>query len=129
MKHILLVEDDAWLGDMYEHGLRHSNSVKVYRALSADQALDILDSAAIDLIVLDMFLGEFNGVELLHEIRSYSDTRSIPVIVLSAVHAHDFATSAARWREYSVVEYLYKPSTKPEDLAATVRKYFAEASV
>lgn len=126
MKHILLVEDDPWLNDLYMAGLARMAETTVHTASSAEQALELLDQKSIDLLVLDMFLGQFNGIEFLHELKTYSDTRKLPVIILSAVHAHDFAMSPERWREYNVVKYLYKPSTKPEDLAVSVRKHFAE---
>lgn len=125
MRHILLVEDDAWLRDLYTAGLGRMAETTVHAAASAEDALEVLDSNSIDLLILDMFLGQFNGIEFLHELKTYSDTRKLPVIILSAVHAHDFAMSEDRWREYNVVKYLYKPTTKPEDLSATIRKYFA----
>ena len=126
MRHVLHIEDDVWLRDLYATGLKRMAETTVHTAASAEAALEVLDSTTIDLLVLDMFLGQFNGIEFLHELKTYSDTRTLPVVILSAVHAHDFAMSEDRWREYNVVKYLYKPTTKPEDLAATIRKYFAE---
>lgn len=122
MKHILLVEDDVWLRDLYSLGLKRVAGSTVHTAASAPEALEVLDEHTIDLLILDMFLGEFNGIEFLHELKTYTDTLHIPVIILSAVHAHDFAMSEQRWREYNVVKYLYKPDTKPEDLCFEVRK-------
>lgn len=122
MKKVLLVEDDLWLRELYGSALEKVVDIKLHYADSADAALGVLDNESIDLVVLDMFLGEHNGVEFLHEIASYQDTRKLPVIVLSAVHKHDFGMQPDRWRHYSVVEYLYKPVTKPQHLIAAVSK-------
>lgn len=122
MKKVLLVEDDRWLSDMYGSALGRVVDVELLIADSANSALVILDEHRVDLVILDMFLGEHNGIEFLHEIASYQDTRQIPVIVLSAVHKHDFGMRPDRWLQYNVVDYLYKPDTKPGQLVAAVSK-------
>jgi len=127
MKHVLLVEDDLWLQDMYSRPVSELSGVTTHVASSASEALERLDSQDIDLIILDMFLQDHNGMELLHEIASYDDTRNIPVIVLSAVHKHDFAMSPKRWRQYNVIDHLYKPDVKPVDLSAIVTKHLVKS--
>lgn len=124
MKKILLVEDDAWLSDLYFDAL--SKSSVVVRADSAEQALEIIDVNEIDLIVLDMFLPGHNGIELLHEIASYDDSANIPVVILSAVHGREFNLANNRWHHYGVVEYLYKPETKPRQLVEVVERHLRE---
>ena len=122
MKKVLLIEDDVWLQELYGSVLQKVVGIKVFYATSASSALGVLDKQKIDLVILDMFLGDHNGVEFLHEIASYQDTRKVPVVVLSAVHKHDFGVQADRWRHYNVVEYLYKPITKPQQLVVSVSK-------
>lgn len=122
MKKVLLVEDDLWLRELYGSALEKVVDIELHYADSADAALGVLDNESIDLVVLDMFLGAHNGVEFLHEIASYQDTRQIPIVILSAVHQHDFGMQPDRWRHYGVTEYLYKPTTKPQQLIAAVSK-------
>lgn len=123
MKQILLVEDDAWLAELYQDIFQQIAGVAVRWARDTETALELLNQKPVDLIVLDMFLPRHNGIEFLHEIASYTDTSRVPVVVLSAVHEHDFAMSPDRWRQYGVVEYLYKPKVKPQTLAAAVKKH------
>jgi two-component system, OmpR family, response regulator ResD len=126
---ILLVEDDIWLAQLYKDVLV-KEGFEVSTVMTAAKALEQLDKKLPDLMVLDMFLPAHNGLELLHEVASYSDTAKIPVVVLSSAFKHDFGMSDLRWREYGVVEYLYKPITKPVDLVACVKKQLiAEAKV
>lgn len=123
MYKILLVEDDAWLADLYKDILATDANVNVVVASNSADALAQLDAHSdVDLVLLDMFLPDHNGIEFLHEMASYSDINHLPVIILSSVYQHDFAMSDERWRHYGVVNYLYKPRTKPADLLAAVKK-------
>lgn len=120
---ILLVEDDQWLAELYRDVLQTLKDCQVLHAADADAALGFVDRYPnIDLIVLDMFLPQHNGIELLHELASYEDSKRLPVVILSSVSQHDFAMSNERWRHYGVGQYLYKPKTKPQDLLAAVKK-------
>lgn len=126
--HILLVEDDVWLADLYKTALVQTGGFKVTHARSADAALTALDeNQDICLIILDMYLPAHNGIEFLHEMGSYADLGSIPVFILSSVYKHDFGMSEERWRHYGVVNYLYKPQTKPQDLLTAVKKQLSQA--
>jgi len=123
---ILLVEDDAWLAQLYQDILQTEKACDVLVASSADMALDQLDKhPKIKLILLDMVLPGHNGIEFLHEVASYADISEIPVIVLSSIYQHDFAITPDRWKHYGVKQYLYKPQTKPEDLLAAVKRQLA----
>lgn len=126
-KTILLVEDDAWLSEMYANAF--GEAVSVVCAHSAAEALEALERATPDVILLDMFLPDHNGVELLHEISSYDDTVHIPVVILSTVHERDFALKPQRWPHYGIVGYLYKPQVKPKEVVAFVNDYLISASV
>lgn len=127
MKHILLVEDDLWLAELYQDVLELDERCKVHRASSADDAFSLLDAHKIDLIILDMFLPGHNGIEFLHELASYGDLNKMPVIVLSGMTQIDIGMSAERWSHYGVVQYMYKPQTKPKDLIAAVKKQLTKA--
>jgi CheY-like chemotaxis protein len=127
---ILLVEDDAWLAELYQTVLQSEENCQVFMASSADTALETLDQHSdVNLIVLDMFLPEHNGIEFLHELASYTDINTIPVIVLSSVYKHDFGMNEERWKHYGVVKYLYKPSTKPKDLLVEIKKQLSVGAV
>lgn len=127
---LLLVEDDVWLAELYQSVLASSQTCEVLHANTADEALELLDkNSDVDLIILDMFLPEHNGIEFLHELASYTDINTVPVIILSSVYKHDFKMSEERWRHYGVVKYLYKPDTKPKDLVAEVKKQLSVAAL
>lgn len=125
MRHILLIEDDVWFSELYGSALERDDAFKVIYAKSAVEALKILDNQSVDLIILDIFLGFNNGIELLHELASYTDTRGLSVFILTSVSEYDFDMSKQRWSDYGVVKYLYKPATKPADLVKETQARFS----
>lgn len=120
---VLLVEDDVWLKEMYQTAL---GSVDLITAESAEAALELLNEQSFNLILLDMFLPEHNGVEFIHELASYEDTADVPIIILSAVAPQDFQINKEQMRHYNIVEYLYKPEVKPHEVAERVQLHLRE---
>lgn len=126
MTKALIIEDDLWLLEMYQDSLV-SGGIEVLSASSAESGLSTLDSHEdINLIILDMFLPSHSGIEFLHEIASYSDVNNLPIIILSSVSKRDFGMTDERWLHYGVVEYLYKPQTKPQDLLVAIKKQLVQ---
>ncbi len=126
MTKALIIEDDLWLLEMYQDSLV-SGGIEVFPASSAESGLSTLDSHEdINLIILDMFLPSHSGIEFLHEIASYSDVNKLPIIILSSVSKRDFGMTDERWLHYGVVEYLYKPQTKPQDLLVAIKKQLVQ---
>jgi two-component system chemotaxis response regulator CheY len=116
MKTILLVEDDKVLGEAFVIALK-SAGYNVLHALNGQDAIDILDNSKADLIVLDMFLPGGNGLQFLHELKSYGDTANIPVIVCSAnTGSLNKKTLAA----YGVLTVLSKATLTPAVLRQAV---------
>jgi CheY-like chemotaxis protein len=64
-----------------------------------------------DLVLLDLHLPDLSGREILRRLRSYPETRHIPVVIISADATK---TQIARLTEEGAVGYL----TKPLDVAA-----------
>ncbi len=77
MKHILVIDDDVYIGNMLEEALS-KEGYKVSRAYSGTEALLLLSTTKPDLILLDLMLPGLSGEEMLPTIKE------IPVIVVSA---------------------------------------------
>lgn len=126
MKRILLVEDDKWLAQMYLDALEDNQGFVVDIAGSADRVFELLEEYDYELILLDLFLPVHSGVALLHELASYEDTLIVPVMILSSVSPSEAAIEGSRWQQYGVVDYLYKPQVKPQQLKSRVERFFVE---
>jgi two-component system response regulator QseB len=112
--HIILVEDDAQLGDAIRRALeRLAYTISWFR--DGNEALLALRDQDADLVLLDLGLPGRDGMEVLTEARRLRVTT--PVIVMSARDALD---SRIRVLDAGADDYLVKPFHLDE-LAARIR--------
>jgi DNA-binding response OmpR family regulator len=120
-KHILIVDDEigalTLIGIMLERG-----GFEVLKARDAKIALNLLDSATPDLIILDVMMPGMNGIDLCQVIRQREETRTTPVLILSA---RGDAESIIRGIEAGANDYLPKPILH-HDLVSKVREMLGE---
>jgi len=111
---ILIVEDDALLGDALQAGLKQAGyAVDWLRdGIAADQALTTEPYAA---VVLDWGLPRLSGIEVLQRLRGRK--ADIPVILLTA---HDTVHDRIQGLDSGADDYLIKPFDMGE-LAARLR--------
>lgn len=81
-KSILIVDDDKNICRLVESALRQ-NGFLVTAANSGEDALTILKSRNIDVVILDILLPGIDGLETLRKIRANSFHQHIPVIMLT----------------------------------------------
>ncbi len=115
MARVLLVEDDRWQADCYQLWLQQAHH-DVQHVDSAQSALDVLDTWSPDVIVLDMLLPHANGMQLLHQLRSYSDTQALPVILCSSIQLPKDVDSTV----YGIVAVLDKTILTPAKMQQAV---------
>ena len=78
---ILIVEDDATIREGVAEFLKEKE-YQVFCAEDGEKGLDLLRNTEIHLALLDIMLPGISGIEVLKELRSFSD---IPVIMLTAI--------------------------------------------
>jgi putative two-component system response regulator len=81
---ILLVEDDPGVRQVLAELLGELGH-EVVSASSAEQALDVLDVVAPDLILTDIHLGAMSGIELCSRVKNDPRYEFTPVVILTAV--------------------------------------------
>ncbi len=103
-KNILLVEDD-FLNRRLTKKILVQSDYNVLEAKNSREALRILEAEIVDLIILDIHLGEddVNGIELSHQI---NEKYRIPFIYLTAYENPEIISNALKSTPYS---YLTKP--------------------
>ena len=82
MKHILVVDDVST--NLKCIGLILKNKYKLTMVKSGRAALDCLKSVIPDLILLDIYMQEMNGYEVMEHLKENPETSNIPVILLTA---------------------------------------------
>ena len=86
---IMIVDDDDQILTLVEILLRRQG-YHVLKAQNPYIALELLDSDAPDLAVLDYMMPGMNGLELCAQIRLHPKASKIPVLMLSAVDSEEF---------------------------------------
>lgn len=81
-KQILLVEDDRFLRRACAAGLRQRGWT-VLAAVDGEEALRMVQSERIDLVLLDMLMPKLHGLDVMRALKAEERTQSIPVLVLS----------------------------------------------
>jgi phosphoserine phosphatase RsbU/P len=102
---ILIVDDEPFNVDYIEQELEDSDYETV-SATNGQEALDIVETEAPDLVLLDIMMPVMDGFEVLSRLRTNKDTRDIPVIVISA--SNDL-NSVVRGIKLGAEDYLPKP--------------------
>ena len=83
MPKILLVEDDEINRDMLSRRLER-RGYQVVIAIDGEQAVVMARSQSPDLILMDMSLPILDGWEATRQLRAASETRTVPIIALTA---------------------------------------------
>ena len=110
---ILIVEDDLDMQEMMVSFMQ-KNGFMVIAANNADELTEKLKSQRVDLILLDVMLGDENGISICREIR---ETNNIPIIIISALSDDQNRLSGF---EVGADDYIVKPFN-PQILLAKVK--------
>ena len=91
-KHILLVDDDAWIRDSMSICLG-CEGCRVTTAKTAQQGLALLRQGGVDILICDYQLPDRDGLDMLREAKSV--TPSVPMILITAFGSRQLFAQAA----------------------------------
>ncbi|HEY6060476.1 MAG TPA: response regulator [Gemmatimonadales bacterium] len=109
MARILLVEDNEMNRDMLSRRLQRKG-YEVTMAVDGRQGVDMARSGGYDLILMDMSLPEIDGWEATRQLRAAPETRTVPIIALTA---HAMAGDRDKALEAGCNDYDTKPIELP----------------
>lgn len=113
---ILLVEDETAQREVIGYNLA-AEGYRVIEARDGDEALLLVDEDPPDLIILDWMMPNLSGIEVCRRLKLRQQTRTIPVIMLSA---RSDEPDLVRGLETGADDYVVKPYSVAE-LMARVR--------
>lgn len=125
--YVLVIEPDKVLGDTYLQAFERAG-FEVAVARSAQGAVDAADDHTPDCVVLELQLPGHNGVEFLHEFRSYVEWQHVPVILNTYTSPQGFAAVRPALKTLGVVAVLYKPQASLRRLIAAVQQALGQAA-
>lgn len=118
---VLLVEPDQVLSKTYQTAFNKAG-LKAVGCHSAERAIAMIDVTNPKVIVLELQLGEHNGVEFLYEMRSYSDLEKIPIIIHSRIAKEISGIDSKVQSQLGIKTYCYKQQTKLSQLVDVVKQ-------
>src|SRR5271167_4066332 len=110
MPKVLLIEDEESLRNLYTKILSSKNYT-VETSADGIEALSILRNFKPDVIVLDIVMPNYNGMEILKILKNDNDYKSIPVVMLTALSEIRKITECL---EMGAVGYITKDSAVEE---------------
>jgi DNA-binding response OmpR family regulator len=105
MPHVLVIDDDETLCGLLEYKLK-KEGYEVSLGLDGLEAMDLLKSRPVDVLVLDIMMPKMDGYHLLRELRENSGITPKATIVLSARGEEE---DMLRAFELGAVDYVTKP--------------------
>lgn len=105
---IHIIDDDQIFASVLK---RYLKGYEVRTFSNAIDAINALEKKIPDLIFLDILLDGPDRFTYLDEIASYSDTNSIPTVLISSLY-HELP----KLKDYNVIAYLDKTKFTPDDI-------------
>jgi len=119
-RRVLIVEDEPDVAGLIKHAVERNADAEAEIVASGDTALKAVAEHLPDLVVLDLNLPVLDGVEVCRVLRSRTETRHVPIIMVTARGGEDDRVSGL---EIGADDYITKPFSLRE-LAARVRAMF-----
>ena len=113
---ILIVDDEMAIRVMLRQALERGG-YGVAEAGSLGEARSLIATTPPDLLLLDWMLPDGTGLDLLHQLREAAETRTLPVIMLTARVAEDDRVLGL---QSGVDDYVIKPFS-PRELLARIQ--------
>lgn len=120
---VLIVEDEEAISDLLSYNLEKEGFAVAVSA-DGDEAMVSVKESRPDIILLDWMLPNVSGIELCRQLRGQSETREIPVIMLTARGEEE---DRVRGLTTGADDYVSKPFSMSE-LVARMRAVLRRAS-
>jgi DNA-binding NtrC family response regulator len=118
---ILIVDDDPGLRESFR--LILEDNYALVEAIDGRQALEIVRTSEVDLVLLDIRLPEMDGIEVLERIKALDE--QVEVVLVTAVKTVRTAVAAMKLGAF---DYLTKPFEE-DDLLSVVRRALEKRSL
>ncbi len=105
---VLIVEDSSHMQGILWTMLSDMGVGQIYMSSSGENAIEILKTKPIDVILTDYMMEGMDGIDLTRAVRASSDpiTQALPVIMISA-----FSEMIESARDAGITEFLTKPTS------------------
>ena len=115
--HILIVDDDEYLLDIYSMKFREEG-VKIDTAVGGNEAIDKISSGEdYDIVLLDIIMPKVGGFEVLEQLTEEGVDVDAEIMILSNQGQPD---DIKRAEDYGIDEYIVKANAVPSEVVDRV---------
>jgi len=121
---ILVVDDSLPMRSVIKKTIKTSGfkAGRLFEAQNGKEALDVLQSEWLDLVITDYNMPDMNGLELLHAMKKDEVFKTIPVVVITTEGSQ---RRIDEFLENGAAGYIKKPFT-PEEVKRTLNQIMGE---
>lgn len=120
MAHIVLVEDDKLLSEMYQEALINAG-FQCSVALDGAAGLDLIEHTQPDLVLLDLMLPQMSGDEVLYRMRKSERCKDTKVMIMTNISESE-APDMLKSLEFE--RYIVKANTTLLEVVRIVKDMF-----
>jgi DNA-binding response OmpR family regulator len=123
---ILLCEDEIYVARSYIRKLE-LEGFEVHHAHNGQEAIDMLKTVKVDLVLLDLMMPLKSGFDVLSEIQNSEDKelRSVPIVVASNLGQSSDIEEAKR---LGASDYVIKSNISLKELVNKIKEYLPTVS-
>ncbi|MCK4888645.1 MAG: response regulator, partial [Candidatus Aminicenantes bacterium] len=104
MKNILILDDDPVILEIIKDELAKSGKYNILLASNGVEGLGVLESNSIDILITDLLMPEFDGIQLISYMKE--NQINIPVLVITSVDDTDVIDQI---KNLGIADILKKP--------------------
>jgi CheY-like chemotaxis protein len=116
-KSILIIDDEEDVKDIAQMGLEMAGDWQVITASTGKEGLDLAKNSQPEVILLDLMMPEWDGIETLKHLKANQSTAAIPVILMTAKTQSAIATELTELDLAGVITKPFRPLELPEQIA------------
>lgn len=116
---VLLIEDDETLLEMYKIKFQEEG-LEVIVSSNGAEAFSVAKKEKPSIILLDIILPGMDGFAILENVKRDSDTKNIPVILLSNLGQD---SDIEKGKKLGASDYLVKANFTPTQVLEKIKKY------
>lgn len=117
-KHILIIEDDSTLAQMYRDRLEMAG-FRVGIAYNGEAGISVALDVKPDLVLLDLMLPKKGGMNVLQVLKTQPTTKKIPVIVATALLDEKYRKQSL---SDGAVAHFVKSQTTPAEIVKKIQE-------
>ncbi len=119
-KTIMIAEDDAFIGDIYEVKLKDAGYNVILASNGRDAIEKLEDGAKPDILLLDIVMPYMDGFDVLEALGNKKEWKEIPVVLLTNLSQKE---DVERGMALGAKDFLIKSHFTPSEVLAKVQKY------